>query len=196
MSLREHRLLFSVLPVPTSVRPTSKKRKTYFTALLTDQYEGVRNKKGEREKKLFRIDWKRPWPDLGPFPVELPQTLVLDESRLFLRGPEPRRDAGLATSRLSSKEETTQSLLSSRSDSCRHKHRSFGLNQLPLMCSLSLCVLTESSWTSSCLCGRRLTPPAGLFTDLSDNCISTFLARLMTLSSIKQKQYQPVKTQS
>lgn len=53
-------------------------------------------------------------PDPCPFPVEVPHTLVLGESRLFLRGPEPRRGAGLDTSCLSRKE-TAQSLPSSRS---------------------------------------------------------------------------------
>lgn len=58
------------------------------------------------------------WPDLGPFPVDVPQTLVLGESRLFFNGPDPWAD--LNTSCLSSKEETIHSLLSSRSVYCRH----------------------------------------------------------------------------
>lgn len=60
---------------------------------------------------------KTEWPDLGPFPVEDPQTLVLCESRLFLIGP----GASLETSRFSSKDDTRESLLSSRSVNCQHR---------------------------------------------------------------------------
>lgn len=55
-------------------------------------------------------------PDLGPFPVEDPQTLVLCESRLFFNGPGP--GASLEMTRFSSKDDTMESLLSSRSVNC------------------------------------------------------------------------------
>lgn len=63
-------------------------------------------------------------PDLGPFPVEEPQTLVLCESRLFLIGPEP--GASLEMSRFSSKDDTMESLLSSRSVNCDHGQIGYG----------------------------------------------------------------------
>lgn len=68
-----------------------------------------------QEHKLIFVVYGllRDKPDLGPFPVDVPQTLVLAESRLFLIGPELW--AGFGMSCFSSKEETTHSLLSSRS---------------------------------------------------------------------------------
>lgn len=107
MSLREHRLLFRVLPVPASVRPPGNNTaRVYFTVQSGSVY--------------FNVSSQRHWPDFGPFPVEVPQTLVLGESRLFLSSAE--LGAGLDGSCLSSKEETIHSLLSSRSVYWRNKH--------------------------------------------------------------------------
>lgn len=72
----------------------------------------------EAVKHSSALKWH--WPDLGPFSVEVPQTLVLRDSRLFLIGPESW--AGFETSRRSSKEETIHSLLSSRSVYCQQVH--------------------------------------------------------------------------
>lgn len=80
-----------------------------------------------QEHKLIFVVYGllRDKPDLGPFPVDVPQTLVLAESRLFLIGPELW--AGFGMSCFSSKEETTHSLLSSRSVYCRHTREDINL---------------------------------------------------------------------
>lgn len=126
MSLREHRLLFSVLPVPASVRPeshTTTHRQHETEASYSKCQHVLLWRPREAVKHSSALKWH--WPDLGPFSVEVPQTLVLLDSTLFLIGPESW--AGFDTSRGSSKEETIHSLLSSRSVYCQQVHYGFSI---------------------------------------------------------------------
>ena len=135
------------------------------------------------EIHFMRFLWD--WPDLGAFPVDVPQTLVLGESRLFLVGA--ALWAGLDISSLSSKEDPSQSLLSSRSVYCHHTHTRYPQHPVDQRDALRFrVILTVSSWTSSFLSGRMLTPPAGFFSDRSANCFSIFLAKSLILFSKKR----------
>lgn len=179
MSLREHRLLFRVLPVPASVRPAGHEadRPQCSENKITFKLHLYRNVFWIADLIWELFLWRFPkrwcWESPGSFSSSQSPELVLT-----LPVCPPRRRPSNHCS--------LQDLCTVITEKNRFVHlgEAFFYNW-----SLSVhhhrAGLTVSSCTSSFLSGMTLMPPVGFFAALPANCFSIFLASSLILFSKK-----------